>query len=147
MKKTQQKKLSKKRLTTKHASWPSGRGLNPGLPESSLLEPALPDFIKLLALECWRIKKLLPEFMGNKKCLVLNSSVEKMLEALAGSGVEGEDPEGMEFRDGMTLDVALFEETASLMAGKRVISETLAPTVYIKDRLVQAAKVIVLVGT
>jgi hypothetical protein len=107
----------------------------------------LPDSMKLLALECWRIKKLLPEFSDNRKHLVLSSSIDKMLEALAKSGVEVEDPEGMEFRDGMTLDVALFEETPNLASGKKVISETLTPTVYVRDKLVQAAKVIVSVGT
>jgi hypothetical protein len=101
---------------------------------------------KLFAVECWRIKKLLPEFSDNKKYLVLTSSIEKMIEALAGTGIEIEDPEKSEFRDGMTLEVALFEKTPLLAEGKRVISETLAPAVYVKNRLVQPAKVIVSVG-
>ena len=67
----------------------------------------LPNSIKLLAIECWRIKKLLPEFSDNKKHLVLSSSVDKMLDALSQSGIELDDPEGQEFRDGMTLDVPL----------------------------------------
>ena len=107
----------------------------------------MPESVKVLALECWRIKKLLPEFQDNTKHLVLGNSVEKMLEALAKNGVEVEDPEGMEFRDGMTLDVALFEETPNLNAGKKIISETLSPTVYMKDRVIQPAKVIVAIGT
>jgi hypothetical protein len=132
MKKRLQKKLRKKKDVAygKRAE---------GSPES-------PELTKLLALECWRIKKLLPEFTENKKYLVLSSSIEKMLEALSKSGVDLEDPEGQEFREGMTLDVALFEDTASLAVGKSVISETLSPTLYVRDKLVQQARVIVSVG-
>lgn len=107
----------------------------------------LTDAAKLFALECWRIQKLLPEFSGNKKYLVLMSSVEKLLQALAESGIDIEDPEKSEFRDGMTVEVALFEETTSFSQGKRVISETLEPAVYVQDKLIQPAKVIVSVGT
>lgn len=110
-------------------------------------QPKLTDAAALFATECWRIRKLLPEFNGNKKTLVLTSSVEKMIAALAGMGVEIDDPEQSEFRDGMTLKVALFEETASLAAGKRVITETLQPAIYLNDRLVEQAKVIVSIGT
>lgn len=131
------KRLKKKLLKKKLASEAQGHAPNSDLPDS----------FKLLALECWRIKKLLPEFHDNRKHLVLGNSVEKMLEVLAKSGVEVEDPEGMEFHDGMTLDVALFEETPALVAGKKIISETLAPAVYVKNRVVQPAKVIVAVGT
>jgi hypothetical protein len=133
MKKRLKKKLEKKKMG---AVMPS----SPAVSE-------MPESVKVLALECWRIKKLLPEFQDNTKHLVLGNSVEKMLEALAKNGVEVEDPEGMEFRDGMTLDVALFEETPNLNAGKKIISETLSPTVYIKDRVIQPAKVIVAIGT
>jgi hypothetical protein len=132
MKKRLQKKLHKKIADSQRASGPKNE---------------LPESAKLLAVECWRIRKLLPEFKDNKKYLVLNSSIEKMTEVLATAGIEIEDPEETDFRDGMTLEVALFEETPGLAAGKRVISETLAPAVYVKDRLVQAAKVIVSVGT
>ena len=108
---------------------------------------ALEDDAKLFAVECWRIKKLLPEFKDSKKYLVLASSVERLFEALVACGIEIDDPEGAGFRDGMTLDVALFEKTPQLADGVRVISETLAPTVYVKNKLVQPAKVIVSVGT
>ena len=46
---------------------------------------ALEGDAKLFAVECWRIKKLLPEFSDNRKALVLTSSVEKMIAALASS--------------------------------------------------------------
>jgi hypothetical protein len=133
MKKRLKKKLEKKKM---------GAAMPPGSTVSEMQES-----VKVLALECWRIKKLLPEFQDNTKHLVLGNSVEKMLEALAKNGVEVEDPEGMEFRDGMTLEVALFEETPNLNAGKKIISETLSPTVYMKDRIIQPAKVIIAIGT
>lgn len=101
----------------------------------------------LFATECWRIRKMLPEFASNKKFLVLQSSVERMISELAAIGVEIEDPEQSEFREGMTLRVALFEETTSLAAGRKMITETLEPAIYLNDRLVSQAKVIVSVGT
>jgi hypothetical protein len=101
----------------------------------------------LLATECWRIKKLLPELSENRKSLVLKSSVERMISELAKMGVEIEDPEKNEFHEGMTLRVALFEETATLAAGKKIITETLEPAIYVNERLVSQAKVIVSVGT
>ena len=107
----------------------------------------LVDSAALFAKECWRIKKLLPEFSDNRKALVLTSSVEKMIVALAGIGIEIDDPEQSEFRDGMTLKVALFERTPNLAVGKKVITETLEPAIYLNNQLVEQAKVIVSVGT
>ena len=101
----------------------------------------------LFATECWWIRKMLPEFAENRKFLVLQSSIERMISELAGIGIEIEDPEQCEFREGMTLRVALFEETTSLAAGKKMITETLEPAIYLNDRLVNQAKVIVSVGT
>ena len=133
MKKRLRKKLLKKQL----------RGSATATQQSAPpLEP-----LKAIAIECWRIKKLLPEFSTNKKQPVLVSSVEKALEALEASGVEVEDPAGMEFRDGLTLEVALFEDNPALTRGTRRISETLSPTVYINGKLVRPATVIVAVGT
>jgi hypothetical protein len=107
----------------------------------------LRDSAVLFAKECWRIKKLLPEFRDNRKALVLTSSVEKMIAALSAIGIEIDDPEQNDFRDGMTLKVALFQETPSLSAGKKVITETLEPAIYVNNQLVEQAKVIVSVGT
>lgn len=105
------------------------------------------DCAALLAKECWRIQKLLPEFSANKKALVLNSSVEKMVAALNTIGIEIDDPELREFRDGMTLKVSLFEDTPDLPVGKKVIAETLEPTIYHNNQIVEQARVIVSVGT
>lgn len=132
MKKRLRKKLHKKSEAAQRAA--------------ALATDNAPKSATLVAIECWRIKKLLPEFCENKKYLVLGSSIDKMLEALSQEGVEVDDPEGQEFRDGMTLDVALFEETAEIAANSRIVSETLSPTVYINNKLVQPARVIVSIG-
>jgi len=106
-----------------------------------------PEQLKALAVECWRIKNLLPELVENKKQPVLRSIVEKMTVLLESTGVEIEDPSGSEYRDGLTISVAVFEETGSLPKGVRRITETLSPSVYISGKLVQSARVIVSVGT
>ena len=103
--------------------------------------------LKSLAVECWRIKNLLPEFVENKKHVVLGSIVDKMTTLLESTGVEIEDPTGTDYRDGLTINVAVFEETGSLRHGVRKITETLSPSVYVSGKLVQAARVIVSVGT
>jgi hypothetical protein len=109
--------------------------------------PAICDgSVKVLALECWRIRKLIPEFAGNRKHLVLQTSVDKMIDALAALGVAIDDPEGSQFRDGMTLNVAVFDHSDQLEIGERIVSETLSPNIYIRDKLANTARVIVSVG-
>jgi len=109
--------------------------------------PAICDGSKrVLALECWRIRKLIPEFADNRKHLVLQTSVDKMIDALVALGVAIEDPEGSEFKDGMTLNVAVFDNSDQLEIGQRIVSETLSPNIYIRDKLANTARVIVSVG-
>jgi hypothetical protein len=102
--------------------------------------------LQVLALECWRITKLIPEFAGNRKHLVLQASVDKMIDALAALGVAIEDPEGSEFNDGMTLNIAVFENSEQLETGRRMVSETLSPNIYINNKLAHTARVVVSVG-
>jgi hypothetical protein len=109
--------------------------------------PAICDgSVKVLALECWRIRKLIPEFANNRKHFVLQTSVDKMIDALVALGVAIEDPERSEYRDGMTLRVALFDHSDQLEIGQRIVSETLSPNIYIRDKLANTARVIVTVG-
>jgi hypothetical protein len=102
--------------------------------------------MRVLALECWRIKKLIPEFEANRKHLVLQTCVDKMIDALEALGVAIDDPEGSEFKDGMTLNVAVFDNSDQLEIGQRIVSETLSPNIYIRDKLANTARVIVSVG-
>ena len=106
-----------------------------------------PEQLRSLAVECWRIKNLLPEFAENKKHAVLGSILDKMTALLESTGVEIEDLAGSDYRDGLTINVAVFEETGSLPRGVRKITETLSPSVYVFGKLVQSARVIVSVGT
>jgi hypothetical protein len=81
--------------------------------------PAISDgSMRVLALECWRIKKLIPEFGDNRKNLVLQTCVDKMTDALVALGVAIDDPEGSEFKDGMTLNVAVLI-TPTLLSPRR----------------------------
>jgi hypothetical protein len=69
-----------------------------------------------------------------------------MIDALAALGVAIDDPEGSEFRDGMTLNIAVFDLSDQLETGRRIVSETLSPNIYINNKLANAARVIVSVG-
>lgn len=104
--------------------------------------PHLVEFAK----ECWRIQRLLPDFDGNRKTLVLKNSLEKMVSLLAGADIEIDDPEGIDYRDGMTVKVTLFEDSLELPIGKTIIAETLEPAIYVGGRLASQAKVVVTVG-
>ena len=113
-------------------------------PDARACEPVL-QFTEF-AKECWRIQRLLPELDGNRKTLVLKSSVEKMITMLAEADIEIDDPEGIDYRDGMTVKVTLFEDSINLPGGKTIITETLEPGIYVGGRLASQAKVIVTVG-
>jgi hypothetical protein len=102
--------------------------------------------MKVLALECWRISKLIPEFAANRKALVLRTSMHRIFDSLEALGVAVEDPEGSEFKDGMTLNIAVFENSDELELGRRMVTETLTPNIYIHNKLAQTARVIVSVG-
>jgi hypothetical protein len=133
------KRIRKKLLRKEERNRPS--------PAAGAEASTLPEQIKSLAVECWRIRNLLPEFACSKKQPVLGSVAEKMTALFASLGIEIEDPTGWEYKDGMTMNVALFENAASLPLGVRRITETLSPNLYASGKLVQSARIIVSVGT
>ena len=102
--------------------------------------------VTAIALECWRINKLIPEFKDIRKHLVLQTSVDRMIDTLKALGVAIEDPEGSEFHDGMTMNIAAFDLSDQVESGKRIVSLTLSPNIYINQKLARAARVIVSVG-
>ena len=102
--------------------------------------------VKALALECWRIRKAVERSTDRRQQFQIRTSVEKMIGALADSGISIEDPEGMEYNDGMMLNIAVFDLDEKLEMGRRVVSETLSPNVYINNKLAHTARVIVSVG-
>ena len=106
----------------------------------------VPEQLKNLAIECWRIRNLLPDFACSKKQGVLSSVVDKMTTLLMSAGIEVEDPTGWDYKEGMNLNVALSEDNQSLPLGVRRITETLSPNIYIGGTIVQSARVIVSIG-
>lgn len=102
--------------------------------------------LKSLAIECWRIRNLLPDFACSKKQAVLSSVVDKMTALLMSAGIEIEDPTGWDYKDGMNLHVALCEDSQSVPLGVRRITETLSPNIYIGGTIAQSARVIVSIG-
>jgi hypothetical protein len=134
MKKRLRKKLLKK---ARRVQAPSAESQQPGIVQGQL---------KNLAIECWRIRNLLPDFAGNKKQVVLSSIVDKMTALLMSAGIEIEDPTGWDYRDGMNLNVALCEDSESLPLGVRRIAETLSPNIYVGGTIAQSARVIVSIG-
>lgn len=134
MKKRLKKKLLKKEL---RAQTLSADRQQPGI---------VPEQLKNLAIECWRIRNLLPDFACSKKQVVLSSVVDKITALLMSAGIEIEDPTGWDYKDGMNLNVALSEDSQSLPLGVRRITETLSPNIYIGGTIVQSARVIVSIG-
>jgi hypothetical protein len=106
----------------------------------------VPEQLKNLAIECWRIHNLLPDFACSKKQGVLSSVVDKMIALLMSAGIEIEDPTGWDYKDGMNVNVALCEDSQSLPLGVRRITETLSPNIYIRGTIAQSARVIVSIG-
>ncbi len=133
-------------MTTPRRKPPSRRSTAQPAFAPASAQPISDSLAKVLALECWRIGKLIPAFAENRKSLVLQTSLDKMVDALANAGVAIDDPEGSVFRDGMTLNVALFDSSTELEEGQRVISETLSPNIFIREKLAHPARVIVSVG-
>ena len=134
MKKRLKKKLLKKEQRVKPGS---ADNQQPGI---------VAEQLKNLAIECWRIRNLLPDFAGSKKQAVLSSAVDKMTALLMSAGIEIEDPTGWDYKDGMNLNVALSEDSQTLPLGVRRITETLSPNIYIGGTIVQSARVIVSIG-
>jgi hypothetical protein len=99
-----------------------------------------------LATELWRMRKMITNRSHWSEAAALNI-IEKCEQAVRDLGAEVEDPYGLEYRDGMTMSVLVFEECNSLHRGVHRISETVSPAVYFCDKLIEPAKVIVSIGT
>ena len=132
------KRLKKKLLKKQHRAQPSSA--------DSQQAAIAQEQLKGLAIECWRIRNLLPDFGCSKKQAVLGSVVDKMTALLMSVGIEIEDPTGWDYKDGMNVNVALSEDSPSLPLGVRRITETLSPNIYMGGTIVQSARVIVSIG-
>jgi hypothetical protein len=132
MKKRQRRKLEKKALLA---------GNNPQQAPAAAREE-----YKILAVEVWRLKKLLAALPAIPNVNTFVISVERLEDVLRSLKLEIHDPCGQPYDEGMTLSVALFEKSSALSRGVRRIAETISPTVYWDGQLLQPGKVIVETG-
>ena len=100
-----------------------------------------------VAVECWQISRLVPEFEGNKKQPLLRSAVESLTALLASQGIEIDDPVEREVTVGTTVTVALTEPMPELPRGSRRVVETLSPNIFTHGTLARPARVILGVGS
>jgi hypothetical protein len=131
MKKRLRKKLAKKQ----------------GLDAAAAIPDPISDWLVSLAVECWQISRLVPEFEGNKKQPLLRAAVENLTALLAARGVEIDDPTECEVAIGTTVTVALTEPIAGLPLGTRRVIETLSPNIFTDGKLARPARVILGVGS
>ena len=90
----------------------------------------------------WRIQHRLDATEELSKPLQkLSRDVERTWDALAQSGIEIKDHTGRDYEDGMTLRVITSQPVAGL--ARRQIIETLKPTIYYRDRVIQMGEVVV----
>ena len=97
-----------------------------------------------LATGLWRIRRkmaALGEGVSPEEMRKLNRYVESAWDMLAGAKVEVQDLTGEKYVDGMALKVIAFQPTEGV-AGE-VVDETIKPTVFYRDQLVQRGEVIV----
>jgi hypothetical protein len=104
------------------------------------------DHCKTLAVEIWRLKRSFKALPAGLYAGSFGVSIDRLEELLRTLGVEIHDPTGELYDEGMTVSVSLFETSKLLPSGVKRIADTIAPTVYRKDKLLQPGKVIVEVG-
>ena len=97
-----------------------------------------------LATGLWRIKRkieALPENVPPDEMRKVRRHVQSAWDALTDGKVEVQDLTGEKYVDGMALKVIAFQPTEGV-AGE-VIDETIKPTVFYRDQLIQRGEVIV----
>jgi hypothetical protein len=105
------------------------------------------DWLISLAVECWRISQLIPEFEENKKQPLLRSAIENLMALLEAQGVEIDDPVQRDIKVGTTVTVALMEPMSDLPHGSRRVIETLSPNIFTHGTLARPARVILGIGS
>ncbi|MFC1906902.1 hypothetical protein ACFLW8_02300 [Chloroflexota bacterium] len=90
----------------------------------------------------WRIQRRLATISEIPKQLQrLSRDVESTWDAFTQRGIEIKDHTGRDYDGGMTLRVITFQPMAGL--SRQQIIETLKPTIYYRDRIIQMGEVIV----
>jgi hypothetical protein len=92
----------------------------------------------------WRIwRKLLRPGTDRPRDEVRNvfSFVESLGDVLKEAGIQVIDHTGEDYRSGVSIEVLEFQENAALTKDR--VSETVRPTIYYKDRMIQMGRVYV----
>lgn len=127
-----------------------GLDLSAWLPPAAPAAPApqaaaaAPEVLAAIAVEAWRLKgrlARLKETLAAKEARPIESAVAKMEEALAGAGIQTEDPQGRPYHDGDPFEVLLFEPTPGL--ARPTVTQTVKPAVLVNGRLARRAEVVV----
>ena len=104
-----------------------------------------PDIQKLivqLATNLWRINnKLQGADESDKTLRSIRRHTEAALDTLAGGKVEIKDHTSQKYIPGMALDVLAFQPDPSVQ--DEIISETIKPSIYYQDQLIQRGEVVV----
>lgn len=107
------------------------------------LAPDIQKLIVQLATNLWRINnKLQGADESDKTLRSIRRHTESALDTLAGGQVEIKDHTNEKYIPGMALDVLAFQPDLSVQ--DEIISETIKPSVYYQDKLVQRGEVVVL---
>ena len=97
-----------------------------------------------LSVEVWRLKgrlARLTEVLPAKELRPLQSSISKMEEALAGGGVQVDDPQGRPYHEGDPLEVLVFEPSPGL--SRPTVLQTVKPAVLLGGKVSRRAEVVV----
>ena len=111
-------------------------------PTASRKEEELLDMAADVGTLVWRIQQRLAATDELPKSLQkLSREVERTWDALTQSGIEIKDHTGGDYDGGMALRVITSEPVAGL--ARRQIIETLKPTIYYRDKIIQVGEVVV----
>ena len=109
---------------------------------ASAREEELLDMAADVATLVWRIKHRLDATEELSKPLQkLSRDVERTWDALTQGGIEIKDHTGGDYEGGMALRVITSQPVSGL--GRRQIIETLKPTIYYRNRIIQMGEVVV----
>ncbi len=90
----------------------------------------------------WRLQRRLAAIKETSDPIKrISRDVESVWDALAQGGVEIKDHNGEKYDGGMALNVIAFQPTLGIT--KEQIVETIKPTIYYKNKLVQMGQVII----
>lgn len=97
-----------------------------------------------LATELWRSQKRLRRLaVSSEDQELFESSFGRLFGIITDEGIEIKDQTGERYNDGMTTEVIHFEHDDNLLAGERIITETIKPIVIFEGEIIERGQVIV----